>query len=66
MKESSFESPIAEPYLRDAPAQGYCLAYQVNSVRRLAVHSPNGTNVPPEGWLKLSDELKKKWGLDST
>ncbi len=63
MKESSFESARAEPYLRDAPEQGFCLLFQVAPSRRLAVHPPDGNGLPPEGWLKLSTELKEKWGF---
>ena len=63
VKESSFESSRAEPYLRDAPDAGYCLLFQVTPNRRLAGHRPEGDGLPPEGWLKLDDELLEKWGL---
>ena len=41
-----------QPYFRDAPDRGYCLAYKVDPLERLAIHKPEGLRFPMSGWLR--------------
>jgi hypothetical protein len=50
-----------DPYFVKAKDQGYCLAYQVDSLVRLAVPKPAEFRFPMDGWLRCSDENAAEW-----
>lgn len=50
-----------DPYFVKAKDQGYCLAYQVDSLVRLAVPKPAEFRFPMDGWLRCSDEKAAGW-----
>lgn len=41
-----------QPYFRDAPKQGYCVAYKVEPLERLDIPKPEGVRFPMSGWLR--------------
>ena len=50
-----------DPYFVKAKDQGYCLAYQVDSLVRLAVPKPAEFRFPMDGWLRCSDKNAAQW-----
>jgi hypothetical protein len=50
-----------DPYFVKAKDQGYCLAYQVDSLVRLAVPKPAELRFPMDGWLRCSDDKATDW-----
>lgn len=52
---------LNDPYFVKAKNHGYCLAYQVDSLVRLAAPKPAEFRFPMDGWLRCSDKNAAQW-----
>jgi len=43
-----------QPYVEQAPAQGFCLDYAVAPLRRLSMPLPPGVRMSQQGWLRVT------------
>ena len=59
LKLSAVEA--AQPYFVKAPASGFCLSYRVNPIERLDLSRPDDFRFPQLGWLRIDDDVVKKW-----
>jgi len=50
-----------DQYYLKAPDSGYCLAYKVQPIEKLALPKPDNVDFPYLGWLAFSDELARIW-----
>jgi hypothetical protein len=50
-----------QPYLKEKPNKGYCLAFKVHSPQKLDLPKPAGVNFPREGWLRAKDPRAREW-----
>src|SRR6266496_3789612 len=41
-----------QPYFRDAPTRGYCVAYEAEQLERLAIPKPVDLRFPMSGWCR--------------
>ncbi len=50
-----------ESYFVKSPETGYCLALKVRAVERVNFHKPTNILFPQQGWLKINDDIVKRW-----
>lgn len=50
-----------DPYFKDAPPHGYCLAYKVAPRQRMKLPKPASLRFPQIGWRKIDAEIARKW-----
>lgn len=48
-----------QPYYRDAPSRGHCIAYKVEPLQRLGIPKPEGLRFPMSGWLRDARKISE-------
>jgi len=50
-----------EPYFREAPDEGYCIAYRVAAIKKLSRPKPKEIEMPRLGWLRVDEHIARTW-----
>jgi hypothetical protein len=54
-----------QPYYVEAPTKGFCLVWKVKPLQRVNIPRPDDFSFPQQGWLRIDDEVSRKWVLQA-
>jgi len=66
LKERFSDFDREQPYYLEAPTKGFCLAWKVRPLQRVNIPRPDNFRFPQQGWLRVDDEITRKWQLQAT
>lgn len=66
LKERFGDFDRKQPYYVEAPTKGFCLAWKVRPLQRVNIPRPDDFRFPHQGWLRVDDEITRKWLLQAT
>jgi hypothetical protein len=61
LKRYKNSGSIGQKYIENSPDKGYFLYYKIKVITRTDKLKPFGTKFPHLGWLRVDNEVSKKW-----